>query len=343
MVSLFSGEVNRTWRFEDASGATHEVSLYHHPLTGARAAMLDHEEMPGSLGTSSLIGSQTMIPFNVHGRRGSLTIRRASLGFAYACFVDGVAVAEATAGKAPSSQFSASVKGAVEAVDKQRVTWYIVETRKGAQVVTVVHRRFRDFADLDESVHAALAGHHMRSSLPRLPAKRFKFTVDHNTASFVQARRHDLDSYVSRLVDLPHAWAAPATAPFFGVAHNAREYSVLFTDKKLGFTLGKTPAKTSEGVYEPADFPAFVASVDDDTPSVAVGDLVSKISGLATCAMPFKDVVSAIKHSQRPILLHFIAALRIDDNNTDVFLPEDDPFKLPGPAAKPQNNQLHDV
>ena len=39
MVSVFSGEVTRTWRFPDSDGKGHEVVLYHHPLTGARAAM----------------------------------------------------------------------------------------------------------------------------------------------------------------------------------------------------------------------------------------------------------------------------------------------------------------
>ena len=85
-VSVVSGEVNRTWRFNDASGAQHEVSLYHHPLTGARAAMLDYEELDGSLGTSSIFhGPVTELPFTVPGpggERGVISIRHdGMLGF----------------------------------------------------------------------------------------------------------------------------------------------------------------------------------------------------------------------------------------------------------------------
>ena len=46
-VSMFTGEVNRTWRFIDASGRKHEASLYHHTISGARAAMVDYEELEG--------------------------------------------------------------------------------------------------------------------------------------------------------------------------------------------------------------------------------------------------------------------------------------------------------
>ena len=86
MVSIFSGEVNRTWRFADGAGQQHEVSLYHHPLTGARAALVDHEELEGSLGTSSVFhNSTTTIPFSAGDARGAIHIQRnAMLGFSYA-------------------------------------------------------------------------------------------------------------------------------------------------------------------------------------------------------------------------------------------------------------------
>ena len=100
-VTVVSGEVNRTWRFNDAAGGRHEVSLYHHPLTGARAAMLDYEELDGSLGTSSIFhGPLTELPFGLPrtGERGVIRIRHNGLlGFAYECVVNGAPLAEATA------------------------------------------------------------------------------------------------------------------------------------------------------------------------------------------------------------------------------------------------------
>ena len=94
MVSIFSGEVNQTWRFVDGDGGSHEVSLYHHPLTGARAAMVDHMELEGSLGTSSVFHpSTTSIPFSCGPSRGAIHIQRnAFFGFTYACSADGKSV-----------------------------------------------------------------------------------------------------------------------------------------------------------------------------------------------------------------------------------------------------------
>lgn len=321
MVSIFSGEVNRTWRFVDSSGSCHEVSLYHHPLTGARAAMVDHEELEGSLGTSSVFhSSTTSIPFVCGNARGSINIQRDKmLGFNYACVADGVTIPEAAGDSSASSRrYEARVVGRCSTVDhlstqQPTITWYVVETREDGKPATKVHRRFRDFVELDESVRAALSGHHMLSSMPGLPSKRFKFAVDHNDASFLDEREAQLDIYARRLAAVPHAWAAPATAPFFGVAANAREYSLVFSDRTLGFTIGKSAPKKMPGIgmgneYEPADFPAYVASVQRHAAaSPGVGHLLSKVSGRATCASAFKDVIASVKHTPRPIMIHFIA------------------------------------
>ena len=98
-VNVVSGEVNRTWRFDDSAGGRHEVSLYHHPLTGARAAMIDYEELDGSLGTSSIFhGPITDLPFALKtGEHGVIRIRHDGLlGFSYECRVNNVLLSEAT-------------------------------------------------------------------------------------------------------------------------------------------------------------------------------------------------------------------------------------------------------
>ena len=104
---------------------------------------------------------------------------------------------------------------------------------------------------------------------------------------------------------MPHVWATPVAAPFAGVADNVREYSVVFPERTLGFTLGRCAAEGD------ADFPAFVASTEaPDCPTdVRVGDLLSKISGKTAAALKFDQCIAAIKHSQRPIMLHFLATL----------------------------------
>ena len=145
------------------------------------------------------------------------------------------------------------------------------------------------------------------AQVPRLPQKKLKLLQDHNDTAFLEARRRDLDGYVAKLVHVPHVWATPPAAPFVGVANNVREYSVVFPERTLGFTLGKSSGAESRE----NDFPAFVASCrPPDCPvDVRIGDLLSKISGRSVATMTFAECVNAIKHSQRPIMLHFLATL----------------------------------
>ncbi|KAJ1462842.1 hypothetical protein M885DRAFT_504237 [Pelagophyceae sp. CCMP2097] len=337
MVSLFSGEVQRTWRFVDGAGADHEVSLLHDPLTGARAALVDHDELPGSAGTTSVFhAANTTLPFRAGSAQGRIVIARDRWGFAYACVADGQVLREATSGDradaAPPPRLSARVVSACVTRDHaaaNAITWYLVETRLGPESdesnpfglssgpTTRVHRRFRDFADLDGAVFAALAGHHMRSSVPRLPSRQFKMVTDHNDAAFVERRRGQLDDYLRRLVSVPHVLALPASLPFVGVTDHVREFSVVFQGRTLGFTVAKCAARQPPpGIYAPTapDFPAYVAHLDADAPdadgagAIAAGDVLSKISGLSTAGMPFRSVIAAIQHSQRPLMLHFLAA-----------------------------------
>ena len=108
------------------------------------------------------------------------------------------------------------------------VTWYLVEAsarlEDGATATTRVHRRFRDFADFDETLQASLAGYASRSSLPKLPAKRPKIVQDHGSPEFLDEREKGLDAYVQRLVQVPHVWLATGAPAFVGLADAVREY-----------------------------------------------------------------------------------------------------------------------
>ena len=109
-----------------------------------------------------------------------------------------------------------------------------------------VHRRFRDFTELDDQIRAALQGHHLQSSLPRLPRKELKFLTDHTDPSFLNERRANLEVgihlptavflaslphlgryaflddipckvYIKRLIRVPHVLQVPCTLPFVGM------------------------------------------------------------------------------------------------------------------------------
>ena len=57
-----------------------------------------------------------------------------------------------------------------------------------------------------ESLYSAsLAGHHMQSSIPRMPAKGLKLLTDHRDAAFIEGRRRELSTFVKRMLAVPHA------------------------------------------------------------------------------------------------------------------------------------------
>ena len=329
MVSVFSGEVTRTWRFPDSEGKGHEVVLYHHPLTGARAAMVDHKELHKSLGTSSIFHSaETRLPFSTGSCRGEIIILRDSMTtFAYRCLVDGKDVPEATAIASrpaydrsarearPGPQLQVFSVRVVEYcsstchVDNKAITWYAVDASarlsNGSTATTRVHRRFRDFVEFDETLRASLTGYATKSSLPKPPQRKAKFMADHQDDAFLRDRLRELDTYVKKLVEVPHAWLSTGAPAFVGLSDAVREYSVLFPSKTLGFTLGRAPPKADGAL---PDFPAFVSEVHEDL-VIRPGDLLSKVSGRTTSNLAFQQCVAALKYGPRPALLHLLAPL----------------------------------
>mmetsp|Transcript_24406 Transcript_24406/g.30553 ORF Transcript_24406/g.30553 Transcript_24406/m.30553 type:complete len:248 (-) Transcript_24406:255-998(-) len=121
----------------------------------------------------------------------------------------------------------------------------------------------------------------------------------------------------------------------------------------------KKSPEAGDSVYEPPDFPAFIASIVDTSvqennipvfsasaqgPSPKqelpqVGDLLSKISGRATCNLPFKTVVAAIRDSSRPIVLHFIGSGRLPSTgNRPPLVTATPPGTLAPPPTAMKNN-----
>jgi hypothetical protein len=91
MVSVFEGQLTRTWVYppytetdeissspdrgevSPTSKKSFLVNLYHDTITGVRSVMINYEEVPGSLGNSSLLmeSSGHRIPFVVAGKPGA--------------------------------------------------------------------------------------------------------------------------------------------------------------------------------------------------------------------------------------------------------------------------------
>jgi hypothetical protein len=329
-VGVLTGELNRTWKFEDPTGKSHEVSLYHHTITGARGAMLDFVELPDSIGTTTILKSKHTIWFDAGGGwRGSILIKRKGMAdFIYECVVGGKIIPECMSTvvtNEPTDTFELKVlKGEVASYnpfygsggsdDQIPVTWYPIKcTRLSDGAKTTVHRRFRDFVDLDESVRAGFQGRtHLKSSLPELPPKNSKILYDHADPEFQEARREKLELYIQKLVQVPRVLQISTVCPFLGMSGHVIERSVLFPAKSIGVTIqsaGGTASKQGVSAsISGAGFPGVVEAVRDG-PAVGLvepGDIVSKVNGMTTISMKFPDIVNLVAKSPRPIVLHFL-------------------------------------
>ena len=94
-------QVTRTWKIQDTHGKEHTISLYHDALSGVRCAMLDYEEIAGSMGSTSILSASgrtgDLIHFIVDRKPGYLQIRKEGLfGFEYYCVYDHQEIIENT-------------------------------------------------------------------------------------------------------------------------------------------------------------------------------------------------------------------------------------------------------
>ena len=143
------------------------------PQPGLRSAMLDFEELPGfspsflfsfsltilkvhdfknkgSLGNSSLLMTEAFhrISFNIAGSAGYIEIKRSGwTGFVYSCYVNDIALCEATQTVASNQDeviFTTKIVETTFIEDSgsgDQVSWYVIETtRVEDNVKTTVHR-----------------------------------------------------------------------------------------------------------------------------------------------------------------------------------------------------------
>ena len=101
IVPASAGEVRRTWKFKDHEGFVHQIDLFHHTITGAHIAMLDHKDLSGSKGTSSVFQKDSTIAFRVGQTKGSVSIQRRGdvikgPDFEYRCTVEDLASSSAS-------------------------------------------------------------------------------------------------------------------------------------------------------------------------------------------------------------------------------------------------------
>jgi hypothetical protein len=118
-------------------------------LPGVRSAMLDFQEIKGSMGSSSLImeAKGHRIFFTLEDLPGYLEIKRSGwTGFAYACVINDKPVSEATSEVATDQNdiFRPKIIETTftpDEVSEHPVAWYVLRTtRLKDNTTTVVHR-----------------------------------------------------------------------------------------------------------------------------------------------------------------------------------------------------------
>lgn len=310
---MLDGQLSRTWNYIK-NGAAHVICLYHDPLTGVRSAMLDHEEILGSLGNSSVFMEKEghRILFSIKGTPGFIEIKRTGwIGFEYECVVGGekqVEITQIISKNQGQELFDIKIaehRSGSDGYSEDTITWYLVETTRLADGFTnTVHRRFKDFVVLHSDIKQQFKGHHLLSSLPSLPEKKSKLIVDHSDPAFLSAREHDLQTYLTALIRIPHVNDLVSTKAFLGLMEKVRETSMVFTTPTIGVTL------------IPCDSPGTPAVVgfiqnSDACSTLMAGDIVSKINGTGTGSLTFNGVVRMLKHLPRPIVVHFVQVSRV--------------------------------
>lgn len=303
-VTIFDGQLARTWNYKH-QGRVHVISLYHDTITGVRSAMLNYEEIYGSSGnTSVLVDEAHRIQFAIgSGVSGCITIRKDGMfGFVYDCSVNGIPQVESMQEEVTSYEelFRAEVVDTFTTPDEDsgsKVAWYIVEvTRIKDNVRTRVHRRFRDFADMNSQVKQNLKGHILFSSVPVLPEKTLKILVDHNDPTFIKDRVEGLSHFLRLLMALPQVCEMTCVKGFLGIMEQVREFSQEFTEQTLGFSLVS---------------PVCVDAVQRPELCVGVlpGDSISKINGVPVSTVGFNAIISRLKFLPRPMVVHFVRVL----------------------------------
>eukprot|EP01041_Mallomonas_annulata_P013193 gene13193-27906_t len=193
------GKLTRNWHCHH-DGLLFHIKLCHDTITGYRVLLINDEEVPDNTATSSPPFFSSRIAFKISDIFGYVDIDREA-----------------------------------DYVTDNKITWYYFECKRVSDSFTTrIHRRFRDFADMNSQVKQSLKGHHLRTSLPILPEKQNKLC---NDPSFISQRLHQLQNYLNTLITVPHVQEMMCLRIFLGINGNLKEMSYLVKSVTLGLLL----------------------------------------------------------------------------------------------------------
>ena len=224
MVSVFSGQLTRTWLYNEENGTSHSITLTHDTISGVRVAFLDYQEIVDSAGASSLLLESRghRIFFDIGRATGYIEIKRAGwTSFAYSCVVGDRNLIEVNSLlSAVNTQYSIEIGDVIfthEVDTKNCIAWYPILVHRQDGVETLVHRRFCEFAYLNSLVKQNLKGTGLRKNLPDFPARKPKLSTNHEDPAFIHNRKALLLRYLRTLVTLSYVTHMDCVKAFLGL------------------------------------------------------------------------------------------------------------------------------
>jgi len=221
-------------------------------------------------------------------------------------------------------------------VDGGNVTWYKFQVKlervfHGTSHVMrfCCHRRFRDFRYVYTQVCSAYRGTHLLSSIPKPPSRQLKLLEDHFDTEFLETRRVELESWLRRTLLVPRVSCNPDMELFLGMADiSMREISIAIESGSLGLRLKKRIGGLVSGssdrfheTYPQAIVDGYMRG-EDNIPGVAeasglvgIGDVISKVNGESVVNMSYEAIVPLLKHSRKPMIIHFLGSTLARSSN----------------------------
>lgn len=308
-VGIFSGPVLRSWTIT-AGGRAVQVQLSHNTLTGSYSLALDGADVLGATGSCGTFSSNAVMAFSVGPQRGTVTIINGGLsGFSYTCNFDGVGIKEDNERidrSAEVDKLDVRVTSATVGIDEtgKRVVYYVVTTKRPSDGrVNAVHRRYRDFFNMNDAVRSAYKGSQLMSSLPAPPARSFSMFVDHFDPAFIEERRSRLELFMRAMEAVPRMRSNPDFLAHLGFDDRVRETSILFPSGPLGIELHAQGEHTAIRAFAR---PTGEAGPAESSGRVGIGDFVSKINGESVLGMPSEVIMAKLRSAGRPLVVHFL-------------------------------------
>jgi hypothetical protein len=278
-LSLVSGRACRTWTVNSETQPLikHIVQLKADTNSGNIEVLLNGAPAHGFDGTkySSVFDWPSNIPYTIPGvGSGTIFVARDQAFVEISCAFGELFFPCMELGTAASSPtLDISIPHGLIALDELNATvgWFLLHTKVSDGRETSVHRRFRDFSAINDTLRWAFRDSPILASFPEMAPKGIKLLEFHLSPAFIDKRRALLEEWARKMATIPEVRAHSTFSTFLGWVDQDRESSILLpAGLRLGLALAthgrfvKTVSvqSTDEGISNALQPGDSVRSVD---------------------------------------------------------------------------------